>query len=302
MFNILAFLKEHRNGLTALIFLILAVTLLISARATSSGMNILNQMVMDATGMVQQYLLLPLDLVQGGRDRIQEMARLAEENQAMKDELLQLRPTGTAMEELRQENQRLRRLLDMPLEPGYRRLVARVVGESSSAFSRSFLINSGSFNGLTMDSVAVNDAGLAGRVVQLGEQTALVLALPDLNSRVPVLAQRSRVQGIITGSNGLHLELNYVPTGADIEEGDTLLTSGADGIFPKGLKVGTVESISSQADEGLFLKITVHPAVDFSRIEEVAILLPLPPMPVPPERAPPPPAKAPRSPQPVKKP
>jgi rod shape-determining protein MreC len=101
----------------------------------------------------------------------------------------------------------------------------------------------------------------------------VALTLQDLNSRVPVLVQRSRVRGMVTGNNGPMLGLEFIPKDVDIALDDLLLTSGTGGVFPKGLVVGRIVSISPKGD-GLFQAVVVRPAVDASRAEEVRLLLP----------------------------
>jgi rod shape-determining protein MreC len=117
----------------------------------------------------------------------------------------------------------------------------------------------------------VTPIGLLGRVVSVTARTAKVLLLTDPNSGVDVLVQRTRARGIVSGSLESGTILKYVKRTEDIQEGDRLITSGVDGVFPKGLWVGTVVKVRKQS-LGLFQHVEVLPAVNFARAEEVLVV------------------------------
>ncbi|MBF0622571.1 MAG: rod shape-determining protein MreC [Magnetococcales bacterium] len=269
---ILVFLRQYRNEVFAIFLLLGALTLMLTVRSSVDGYRDVRGAVMGVVGPVQQVLLSPLEVWRGVTGRVSELVRLDDDNRHLRTELDGLKPRIYQLEELLQENRRLRALLNMPAVPNYRTMAARVVGNSSSAFSRSFLISAGSSDGVSDRVAVVGAEGLLGRVVQVSPQSSLVLSLLDINSRVPVLVQRSRVRAIAAGLNGRYLSLAFVPKGSDIRIGDKMITSGTGGIFPKGLLLGRVISVKPQ-DMGLFLHILVEPEADLDRIEEVRLLL-----------------------------
>ncbi len=182
------------------------------------------------------------------------------------------------LDELAMENQRLRLLLGMRPSQSPQELVARIIGNSSSAFARSFLIDAGQDDGVNVDTIVLGisakaGGGLLGRIVQASPHSALILALPDFNSRIPVMIQRSRIRAIVSGRNKPLLEMEFVPKGADIRPGDLVITSGIGGIFPKGIPVGRIHAIAATEETGMFHLISVKPLVDFDRVEEVRLLL-----------------------------
>lgn len=265
------FLRQHRQGVFAFALLILALVTMVVAR--SGTLQPLRNGLLDLMGGIQMVVTEPVQWVTGVQRRVEELYRLDADNQTLKAELGRLRPQVARLEELEQENRRLLALLGMwPLQE--RRSVAgRVVGDSSSAYAHSLVVGVGERQGVTADLPVLAPAGLVGRVVASGERAAQVLTLLDMNCRVPVLVQRNRQRAIVSGTNGRHLSLDFVPKGADLVAGDLLITSGTEGIYPKGIKVGRVQAVLPDGPDH-FLEVVVVPEVAFDLLEEVRILLP----------------------------
>ncbi|MBF0340928.1 MAG: rod shape-determining protein MreC, partial [Magnetococcales bacterium] len=229
--------------------------------------------LIQVTGTAQALITRPVATVERFQSRLTELSQLDRENRQYKAELERLRPLGVRLEELEKENQRLKSLLQMRPDPNFHALAVRVVGDSSSAFARSFIVNVGRQDGVIVNAPVTVPDGLVGRVVRASESASLVLSMLDLNSRVPVLIQRSRVKAVAAGQNDTQLSLEYLPKDADVVVGDLVVTSGTGGIFPKGLVVGKVVSLEA-GEDGLFREAMVQPMVDFDRIEEAHLLLP----------------------------
>jgi rod shape-determining protein MreC len=276
MVELLAILKQFRNRMVAVLMLIVALILMLVIRSHEPGQkNLISDGMLDLVGPVQRVVLSPVVAYRQARTRISELKQLDLDNRNLKAELRRLRPLGSRLEELIQENQRLHRLLQIPLDPEYQRIVARVIGDSSSAFASSIIINAGRDDGVLVNAIVVVSEGLLGRVVRVGSNTSLVLTLLDLNSRIPVVVQRTRVRGIAAGFNGRKLHLDFISKVDDIRIDDLVVTSGTGGGFPKGLVVGRVRELAA-GGSGLFRKVTVVPVVDFDRTEEVTLLLTAP--------------------------
>jgi len=186
------------------------------------------------------------------------------ENRRLRAELAEL-------VELRQENQRLRRLLGFVEAAEKRTVAARVIAEDASSWFRTIDIDRGSADGVTEGLPVVNDAGLIGRVVRSTPHSARVLLITDASSAVAVLVQDQRIRGVCRGQGGA-LALDFALVQDDIQVGDGVITSGLGGIFPKGLVVGFVRSVHRE-QFGLFQTVEVEPVVDFAHLEEVLVLL-----------------------------
>jgi rod shape-determining protein MreC len=173
------------------------------------------------------------------------------------------------------ENQRLQGLLDYKATiPDQKTVFAKVVFKSPGYMFDVFVINAGYNQGVRKDMAVVNADGLIGRVSGVGGNWSQVTALVDSRSAVSAIVERNRDHGIVRGAvqNGDNCTMNYLPVDSDAVPGDTVVTSGLDAIFPKGVRIGTVTEVSLDENQ-LQKNAVVDPSVDFNHIEEVLVLL-----------------------------
>lgn len=200
------------------------------------------------------------------------------ENERLKAENRRLLDWQTQAVRLGVENRSLRTMLEMPdALPEASRVNARIVADSASPFVHTRLIDIGTDAGITIGMAVLTPAGMIGRVVQVGHRSARVLLLTDLNSKIPVIVERSGDQALLAGDNSAEPRLEFLPLNPRFQIGDRVMTSGRGGILPAGLMVGEISRIEGP-------RVTVRPAVDWQDIDYVAVLrhVPLPP----PETAP----------------
>ncbi|HXI04259.1 MAG TPA: rod shape-determining protein MreC [Candidatus Saccharimonadales bacterium] len=169
------------------------------------------------------------------------------------------------------ENARLRALLDLKESLPVPVAAATVLSNAFRGVSKTCLIDKGSADGLAPDMGVVNSQGIVGRIRSVGRGISKIQLITDAASGVAVLVQRSRVQGVLVGRGDPVLELRYVSMLDDVQPHDLLVTSGLDGIYPKGLPVGVVAEVGAGA--GQLRSITVIPRVEFDRLEDVLVLL-----------------------------
>lgn len=202
---------------------------------------------------------------------------LQDEYDALYRENQQLSLELDSAEEAMLENDRLKTLLNAKssyetLDPIYARVIARDAGQWFNTFS----INRGTMHGISTGMAVVNGDGLIGRVYEVGLNYAKVITIIDSRSSVACLMQRTRDNGVMRGQvtsddDTAECFVYYLPNINSISPGDTVITSGMDSIYPKGLKIGTVTALSLDAgSDGTYAVVT--PSVDFQRIEEVFIL------------------------------
>jgi rod shape-determining protein MreC len=196
-----------------------------------------------------------------------------EDNQRLRDEVARLRGEVTALEERLGEAARHERLQAFGREAGLGTTVARVIGRDPTNWYQSVLIDRGERDGVVADMGVVVPDGVVGRVIKVMPRTAVVLLVSDRNSVVPGLTQRSRDEGLIEGVGAGRLRMKYLSTLADVQAGDSVVTSGLTAEFPKGLRIGTVTAVE-QSPDAISQSAFLEPAVDLSRLEEV-VLLPL---------------------------
>jgi len=202
-----------------------------------------------------------------------QLKSLAVENRNLKSELAQIKPQLLALDELKAENERLRH--DLGFVAGgwqYKLLPAKVIAKAPSPWFSTLTINQGSQHKVRKNSVIINDAGLVGLVVEVAPFTAKVLLLNDLSSSVAAVSQKSRDFGIVTGNLSDNLSMKYVASGGQVQPGDRIVTSPISTVFLPGLLIGTVTKATKQ-EHDLFYHIKLQAAVDFSRLEEVFVIL-----------------------------
>ncbi|OGC22094.1 rod shape-determining protein MreC [candidate division WOR-1 bacterium RIFOXYB2_FULL_42_35] len=199
---------------------------------------------------------------------------LAQQNSKLTQELSQLKPELMFLQGKVQENDRLRQALAFKTNSAQaRRLIAaQVVGKSPSPWFSVLQINKGSNAGVKIDLPVIVGTGLVGRIVEVAPFSSKVMLLIDAGSSVSAVSERSRDFGIIKGGTLNKLSLRYVASGGDVKIGDMVSTSPISTYFPPGLIIGTI-SQASKREHDLFYYIEVVPAVDFSKLEEVFVLL-----------------------------
>lgn len=168
------------------------------------------------------------------------------------------------------ESQRLHELLQLKDAARVTTLAADVVGGSVSPDFRTVTIGLGALDGIAADMAVIAPEGVVGRVVLTGPYVAKVQLLIDRNAAALVLVDRTRAQGIALGGQDGLLGLEFVSPTAELAEQDLVVTAGMDGIYPKGFVVGRVETVEKSG--GAYRRITVRPAVDFTRLEHVLVV------------------------------
>ena len=171
---------------------------------------------------------------------------LQRENQELRERIRLLEVERLGRLELMAENRRLQQLTGMNPPPGYTPLAARVIGHSADNWRRYVLVDQGDTAGVKKNTVAVNAEGLLGRVVKVTRWSSQVLLIADSNSAVSCINERTRARGIVQGQNFQPAILSYPSSRAEFEAGDSLVTSGLGGLFPKGLAIGTVGRVRRQ--------------------------------------------------------
>lgn len=258
-------LRALVHRLTLVLVVAGAFGLMVLGRTDGSVVAQARSAVSDAVAPILAALSQPVQAVEGLFDNLEELVDLRAENARLRIERVRLAEWQTIAQRLDAENRQLRNLLRLVPDPKASFVSARVVGDHSGAFMREVLIAAGAQAGVRKGQAAMTGDGLAGRVTEVGSRSARVLLLTDINSRVPVLVERSRDRAILAGDNSNRPQLLYLKPGAAIQTGDRIVTSGDGGIFPAGLPVGVVDSIVDGA-------VTVTPFVDWDRMEFLQIV------------------------------
>jgi rod shape-determining protein MreC len=153
---------------------------------------------------------------------------------------------------------------------------ARIIGGDATGLSRTLILSQGSSAGLHTNMAVISTDGVVGKLITVSPHASRALLIDDHNSGIDALDQRSRARGIVAGVMDDGLMMKYVDRTGDVKPGDAVITSGMDGTFPAGLLIGQVSQVS-QGGPGLFLNISIIPAVDFGKLNEVLVLTERPP-------------------------
>ena len=225
-----------------------------------------------AVWFVQHTLLAPVNAVVGWLDA---GVGVYWENQKLKKRLAQMQMEADAMRAERVENARLRGLLHLSQENPSDLASARVVARSLDRLGGSLTIDKGEKDGILPNRAVLTPDGLVGRVDRSTSHEARVLTLLHRDCSVAVRVGRSRVDGVVQWEFGDRpmLSLLYVSAREDVQAGDDVLTSGLGGIFPEGVRVGSVTKVNV-AENGLMKEVQVRPAVNFRSLEDVLIYMP----------------------------
>ncbi len=207
-------------------------------------------------------------------DSIQEyvfLRQVKRENESLKSQVASLEQKLTDYQEAYVENLRLRRLLDFKTSIQGETIPAQVVLHDMTGWFQTLITDKGFRDNIASDMAVVNDEGVVGRIMDISDRYSRVLLITDPGSSVDAIIQRNRVRGILAGKDANSCILKYVRGNLDVQVGDLIITSGKDGVFPKGLRLGTVQGVFKDPVD-LFQKIEVKPLVRLSAIEELLII------------------------------
>ena len=198
---------------------------------------------------------------------------VVEQNKTLTRELQQARALNYEYREAFLSNQRLRQLLELKQKIRRPAIAAQVIGKDPSPWFQTIMVDKGLSDGVLKGLPVVNASGVVGLVVDATNHYAKVMLITDPNSAVDAVVRESRARGIIKGGTSGYCVFNYVLRKHILQAGDKVVTSGMDGVFPKGLPIGQVSEIYKQS-AGIFQEVTLEPFVDFERLEEVVIIPP----------------------------
>lgn len=191
-------------------------------------------------------------------------------------ELTKLREENTALlkwealaNKLESENKILRKIVKLSPMPETQFITARVIATSSNPFVKTIVIDAGKKQGVSIDQAVVSARGLIGRVIDVGENSARILLIQDVTSRIPVTVESTRARAILTGNSSRFLDMRFLSNTSEVKLGQRVITSAEGGVFPPNIIVGVVEEIKDK-------KVKVRSMVPWSRLEFIQIINELP--------------------------
>jgi rod shape-determining protein MreC len=247
------------------VLVLLSVMMIVLGKVDQLVFEPLRISLTDAAAPTLDALSRPVAAIGNLINRAYGLINLYKENAHLEEENGRLLHWQQAALTLATENAQLRSLLKLVPEAATSYVTARVIANSGGAYVRNLMVNAGSDTGVARGQAAITGAGLVGRVVEVGMRAARILLVTDLNSRVPVIVERSRQRAILSGDNSERPLLQYLDPASAVKVGDRIITSGEGGVFPPDLPVGVVAAVDGEAPR-------VEPYVELSRVEYLRIV------------------------------
>ena len=255
-----------KKWLLLLLFIIIALSLMTyqSNRQHLFQFNFLNT-------AINRFHEMKSSLIDALSSPFHRMMLREQENVKLKEEVAKMLKEQQACREIFYEDKTLRGLLALK-EKEHRYITsAQVIGRSADQWSNVLILDKGRSDGIAKDMVAVTEKGLVGKISGVSDSYSNLMLLSDINFSAAVRVQESRIEGVISGTGFRKCQLKYIPYEEEVKKGNTIITSGLDQLFPKGILVGYVSKVNKK-DIGFFQEIEVLPFVDLSKIETVAII------------------------------
>jgi rod shape-determining protein MreC len=267
---------RQRTGWLLLAVIVGHIVLISAQVNTRTGIPVLESVIFGTFAEVQRATTSAVSGVQEGWENYFALQQIRRENERLLEEVSQLRIQLQQEQALAAQSRTFQGLLDLKnsvdLSTAAGMIVrSTVIGGGAAPEFRTVTIDKGTQDGLTRGMAVLAPAGIVGRVILPSARASKIQLLIDVNAGAGAIVERSRAQGIVVGDGGDRLRMDYVPSSADIKAGDIVVTSGIEGIYPKGFVIGQIESVKGGV--GDYSEVVVRPAVDFSALEAVLVVL-----------------------------
>ena len=264
--------KKHQPLIIACLLVIISLIILSYSVKQPTRVGFFRELIMETAAPLANMITLSFKDLAGVWKRYIFLVGLEDENGRLKKDNASLKEEINRYRESYLENIRLQKLLALKERTNHHTIAAMVIGRDQTSIIKTILINKGTSHGLRLDLPVIADQGVVGRIVETSAHVSRVLLLIDENSNIDALIQENRIQGILQGAASRGCSLKYVAKTETVNVGNIIVSSGLSGLFPKGLLLGVVKNVE-KTDSGLFQKIDIAPYVDFSRLEEVMVIV-----------------------------
>jgi rod shape-determining protein MreC len=267
------YLKEYRFYIILFLFILIPVIAIDTSTRAPRDYRFYDRVIVGLTSPIQSAISWSLEQIASTYENYIYLWHTHQDNIALLEENRKLLNSIASLRETEQENIRLHKLLSYQDKFKLQSVVARVVAKDAfSSEFRSIRINRGESSGIKQNMAVITDEGIVGRVLRTTRNTSDVVTVLDLLSAVDAIVERSRAQGVVEGFTDDTCQMKYTLRTDDIQPGDNLISSGLGGIFAKGMRVGTVSKVNRKPF-GITQEVEVKPSVDFTKLEEVLVIL-----------------------------
>lgn len=267
------FAKAPPLGVRLVIAIALSVACIFFDGRGSTMVQVRN-LLETAVGGLYYFANTPRVVLDGVSNNFIDSQRLKMENQVLREQIREKNADLLLLDQLKVENQRLRLLLSSPLRQDEYKKVAEVLTAEMDAYRQQVIINQGKSDGAFVGQPIIDERGVVGQVISVGEKSSRVLLLTDVTHAIPVQVLRNDVRGIASGTgHSEELILDHLPRTVDIAKGDVLVTSGLGGHFPEGYPVAVVETVINDGSSH-FARVTARPLASLDRLRYLLLLWP----------------------------
>ncbi len=265
LFIHLSYIRVLAKKFAIVILFLSAFVLMLLNKTESLIIEKTSSLATDVVSPMVDVLVIPARSIAGMYDYFRELKEVYRDNQALREENKKLLNLYDKTRVLEVENKLLSGLLNYVPPPEATFMTARIIAEEGDAFSHSVIAYTGDNSQVKKGQVVLSERGVVGRVDKVGQMYSKIILITDINSRIPVMVEKTRVRGILAGDNTSIPKMVFIPLDSELSVGDRIVTSGVAGVFPSGLPVGRVVSIEKN-------NVKVKPFNNLERLEYVRIV------------------------------
>lgn len=252
------------------LFIVINLTVITMSSRDSLSVNSVERLFISITSPVQRVASHTINFTQNIWKTYFMTVLAVKENIKLKQQLSKAIEIQNRYEELELENARLKKFVDFTGLVKETYVAAQIIARDPSPWVKTVMIDKGAKDGLEKGSPVVVSEGIVGQIIKVAKNYSRVLLITDRNSSVGALVQNSRVRGIVKGNNENNCSFEYALRKDDVKQGEMIVSSGMDQVFPKGLKIGRILTVTKVHSQ-LFQDITIETSVDFDKLEEVLV-------------------------------
>ena len=257
-------LKLLAKKFVLVILFLATIVLMVLNKNNSPTLSKSSDVALNVVAPVISVLVVPAKFLAQSYDYFSELKQIKQDNKLLREENRRLRVLRDEYKALQIENRLLAKLLNYVPLPETEFISARVIAEENDAFVHSMVAYIADKN-VSKGDVVLSDQGVVGRVEKVARNYVKIILITDINSKIPVMIQKTRVRGILSGDNTMMPMLIFTPLDAEVNIGDRVVTSGVSGVFPAGLPIGEVVSVSKN-------EIRVKPFASREKLEYIKIV------------------------------
>ncbi|HSO76745.1 MAG TPA: rod shape-determining protein MreC [Blastocatellia bacterium] len=243
-----------------------------NARQPGSEQSMLRTWVVTALAPVASVAGGALSSIKGSVASYIDLRHAREENIELRERVQQLSEEINGLRERAAQYELIRRQFALPVRASYPELAANVISRDASLWFRRLTIDRGTLDGVKRDMPVSSAGGVIGRVISVGQKWAMVQVITDKQAGVGAMLQTSRAMGEVRGLDNARCEMKNIASSENVQEGEAIVTTGLDRIYPKGLLVGVVERVEDDPNAP-WHRLIIKPSAPVDRVEHVVVLL-----------------------------